>query len=303
MDERRMQFFFSVAEHGNLSGAAQSLRVSQPTLSRHIVAMEEQFNARLFTRGARGMMLTQAGRQLQKGLQNLERHLRQVKADVASVSLEPSGEVSFGIPPSPRALIGMPVIKAFADAYPRIVVRVVEETSAQLRDLVSNGSLDVAIINTHEPSHGINSKPIGIDNLVLVGRKIDKFQMNNHVNVNELSNLPLILTSRPNSLRLIVENALNLRGIEPNVRFEADMLPTITDMVAAGLGYAVLPTCGVRQLVEAELLSAAPIKGLSVTWLVARPKQRSVAVAAERFYEMVCQFGSKQVSDGLWEPC
>jgi len=138
MDLRKIQYFFAVIEHGNLSSAAQSLRVSQPTLSRQIQAIEDQFQAPLFIRGGRGMMLTEAGKQLHEGLQSIERQLRLLKTDVAAVSLEPAGEVAFGIPPSPRGLIAVPLVKAFNATYPRIVLRLIEETSGQLRDLVAN---------------------------------------------------------------------------------------------------------------------------------------------------------------------
>jgi len=76
MDLRKIQYFFAVVEHGNLSSAARSLRVSQPTLSRQVQAIEEQFQAPLFLRGGRGMMLTEAGKQLHEGLQSIERQLR-----------------------------------------------------------------------------------------------------------------------------------------------------------------------------------------------------------------------------------
>jgi LysR family transcriptional regulator, nitrogen assimilation regulatory protein len=149
MDIRKIQYFFAVIEHGNLSSAAQSLRVSQPTLSRQIQSIEEQFQTPLFVRGGRGMMPTEAGKQLHEGLQSIERQLRALKTDVAAVSLEPTGEVAFGIPPSPRGLIAVPLVKNFNAAYPRIAVRIIEETSAQLRDLVANGLIDVAITNSH----------------------------------------------------------------------------------------------------------------------------------------------------------
>jgi LysR family transcriptional regulator, nitrogen assimilation regulatory protein len=83
MDLRKIQYFFAVVEHGNLSSAARSLRVSQPTLSRQVQAIEEQFQAPLFLRGGRGMMLTDAGKQLHEGLQSIERRLRSLKDDVA----------------------------------------------------------------------------------------------------------------------------------------------------------------------------------------------------------------------------
>jgi LysR family nitrogen assimilation transcriptional regulator len=301
MDLRKIQYFFAVIEHGNLSSAAQSLRVSQPTLSRQIQAIEDQFQTPLFIRGGRGMMLTEAGKQLHEGLQSIERQLRLLKTDVAAVSLEPAGEVAFGIPPSPRGLIAVPLVKAFHASYPRIVVRLIEETSGQLRDLVANGVLDVAITNTLEPSHGIVSQQLGRERMLLVGPPDAKLSMRKETPIKSLAGLPLILTMRPNSLRLSIESGLALHGLQPNVRFEANTLPLMTDLVIAGLGYTVLPACGARRLVKQGQVSASPIADLSITWLVARPKTRSLGVAAERFHDMLCDFGRKQVRDGVWE--
>jgi LysR family nitrogen assimilation transcriptional regulator len=301
MDLRKIQYFFAVIEHGNLSSAAQSLRVSQPTLTRQIRAIEEQFQTPLFIRGGRGMMPTEAGKQLHEGLQSIERQLRLLKTDVAAVSVEPSGEVAFGIPPSPRGLIAVPLVKAFNAAYPRIVVRLVEETSGQLRDLVANGVLDIAITNTLEPSHGIASQRLGRERMLLVGPAGAGLSMRRETPIKTLAALPLILTMRPNSLRLIIETGLGLHGLQPNVRFEANTLPLMTDLVTAGLGYTVLPACGVRHLVKQGQVSASPVAELFITWLAARPKTRSLSVAAERFHDMLCELGRKQVHNGVWE--
>ena len=275
--------------------------MSQPTLSRQIQAIEEQFQTPLFVRGGRGMMLTEAGKQLHEGLQSIERQLRLLKSDVAAVTLEPSGEVAFGIPPSPRGLIAVPLVKKFNAAYPRILVRIAEETSGQLRDLVANGMLDVAITNTFEPTQGIASQHLGRERMLLVGPASAKLSMRKETPIKSLAGLPLILTMRPNSLRLTIETGLGLHGLQPNIRFEANTLPLMTDLVVAGLGYTVLPACGVRALLKQGDISASPISDLSITWMVARPKTRSLGVAAERFYDMVCDLGRKQIRDGVWE--
>ena len=300
MDLRKIQFFFSVIEHGNLSSAAQALRVSQPTLTRQIQAIEQEFQTALFVRGGRGMLLTDAGRQLHEGLQSIERQLRLLKTDVAAVSVEPTGEVAFGIPPSPRGLVAVPLVKQFNAAYPRIAVRLVEETSGQLRDLVANGMLDIAVTNTGEPTHGILSQVLGREQLVLVGPAQAKLAMRKETPIKALAELPLILTMRPNSLRLMVENGLGLHGLQANVRVEANTLPLMTDLVAAGLGYTVLPMCGVRELVKDERVSASPISDLFITWLVARPKTRTLGVAAQRFHDMLGEFSRKLVEKRIW---
>jgi LysR family transcriptional regulator, nitrogen assimilation regulatory protein len=301
VDQRKIRYFFSVIEHGNLSSAAQSLRVSQPTLSRQIQAIEEEFQIPLFVRGGRGMMLTEAGKQLHEGLQSIERQLRLLKTDVTAVSVEPSGEVAFGIPPSPRGLIAVPLIERYNKAYPRIAIRLVEETSAQLRDLVANGILDLAVINTTEPAHGTVSQILGRERLVLVGPVSAKLSMRKETPIKALGDLPLILTMRPNSLRLMVEDRLGVHGLTANVRCEANTLPLMTDLVIAGLGYTVLPMCGIRDLLKQDRISASPIADLFVTWLVARPKSRPLGVAAERFHDILCEFGRKLITKGIWQ--
>jgi LysR family transcriptional regulator, nitrogen assimilation regulatory protein len=301
VDLRKIQYFFAVIEHGNLSSAAQSLRLSQPTLSRQIQSIEDQFQTPLFVRGGRGMILTEAGKQLHEGLQSIERQLRTLKTDVAAVSLEPSGEVAFGIPPSPRGLIAVPLVKSFNASYPRIVVRIIEETSAQLRDLVANGLIDIAVTNTLEPGHGVAAQQLGRERMLLVGPVAAKLSMRRETPIEKLADLPLILTTRPNSLRLTIERGLGARGLQPNVRFEANTLPLMTDLVMAGLGYMVLPACGISALLAQGKVTASPISGLFITWLVARPKGRPLGVAAERFYDMLCELGRKQVRDGIWE--
>jgi LysR family nitrogen assimilation transcriptional regulator len=301
MDQRKIKYFFSVIEHGNLSSAAQSLRVSQPTLSRQIQAIEQEFQIPLFVRGGRGMLLTEAGKQLHEGLQSIERQLRLLKTDVTAVSVEPAGEVVFGIPPSPRSLIAVPLVKQYNKTYPRIAIRLVEETSGQLRDLVANGVLDLALTNTTEPAHGIVSQILGRERLVLVGPVGARLSIQKDTPIKMLGDLPLILTMRPNSLRLMVEDRLGVHGLTANVRFEANTLPLMTDLVTAGLGYTVLPMCGVRDLLKLKRVSASPISDLFVTWLAARPKSRPLGVAAERFHDALYEFSRKLIAKGVWQ--
>ena len=301
MDLRKIEYFFSVIEHGNLSSAAQSLRVSQPTLSRQIQAIEQEFQAALFVRGGRGMLLTETGKQLHEGLQSVERQLRLLKTDIAAVSVEPTGEVAFGIPPSPRGLMAVPLVQRYHAAYPRISVRLVEETSGQLRDLVANGTLDLAVTNTVEPTHGIVSQILGRERLVLVGPADAKLSMRKETPVKALGELPLILTMRPNSLRLMVESQLGALGLPADVRLEANTLPLMTDLVTAGLGYTVLPFCGIRDLLKQGRVSASPVAELFITWLVARPKMRTMSVAAERFHDILCEFSQRLIARGFWQ--
>jgi DNA-binding transcriptional LysR family regulator len=71
-DIRNIEYFLAVIEQGSISSAAEALGVSQPTLSRQIHALEQQFNTPLFIRHGRGVLPTEAGKRLQEGLRGLE---------------------------------------------------------------------------------------------------------------------------------------------------------------------------------------------------------------------------------------
>ena len=124
---------------------------------------------------------------------------------------------------------------------------------------MANGILDLAVTNTTEPTHGTVSRILGRERLV--GPPNTKLSMRKDTNIGTLGDLPLILTMRPNSLRLIVEDRLGVHGPTANVRFEANTLPLMTDLVTAGLGYSVLPLCGIRDPLKQ---GASPIVDLFV---------------------------------------
>jgi LysR family nitrogen assimilation transcriptional regulator len=301
MDLEKIQYFFAVMEHLNLSSAARALRISQPTLSRKILALEEQFNVALFVRSGRGVLPTDAGKRLHEGLQGLDRQLRTLKDEVSSTPLNPTGEVAFGIPPSPRAVLAVPLITRFMQAYPSVTVRIIESTSGELRDLVANGTVDIAVTNLNEPMEGVLAVPLGREPMLLVGPPRAGLSLDKELSLKQLAGLPLILTTRPNSLRLSLEAGLSAQGIRPDVRLEVNALPLATDLVIAGLGYTVLPACGVRGLLDSGMVSACPLAGLSITWLSARLKTRKLSAAAEKFQQMLQQISAEKVADGTWQ--
>jgi LysR family transcriptional regulator, nitrogen assimilation regulatory protein len=299
-DIRKIEYFLAVIEQGNISSAAEALRVSQPTLSRQIHALERQFNTPLFIRHGRGVSPTEAGKRLQEGLRGLEHHLRTLRDDVAAAARDPSGEVALGIPPSPRMLLAGPIVSTFCKAYPQVAVRIIEQTSSDIRDLVARGEVDLAVINSDEPMQGLACDRLATEPMLLIGPRHAKLSLDAATPIKRLAELPLILTTRPNSLRRIVELELNRRGLRPRIRVEANTLPLMTDLVALGLGFTVLPSCGVLSLVKAGRFSASPLTGLRLTWTIARPANRNPSVAARLLLDIVFRTVRNMVETDAW---
>jgi LysR family nitrogen assimilation transcriptional regulator len=300
VDIRKIEYFLTVVDHLNISNAAEELRISQPTLSRQIHALEQQFKTPLFIRHGRGVSPTEAGKRLEEGMRGLMHQLHSLRDDVMAAAREPSGQVVLGIPPSPRALLAVSIISAFCDAYPHVAIRIREQTSGNLRDLVVRGEVDLAIINPEEPVHGLTSIPLASEPMLLIGPASAELSLNVATPIEQLADLPLILTTKPNSLRRMVELELSHKGIRPRLRVEANTLPLITDLVTQGLGFTVLPSCGVYPLIKSGHLSASPLVGLCITWMIARPIDRSLSVAARLLQDIIYRVVHRIVETGGW---
>jgi len=98
----------------------------------------------------------------------------------------------------------------------------------------------------------------------------------------------------------MVDIELNRAGLRPKVCAEADMLPLLSDLVMAGHGYTVLPSCGVFSLVKSGQLSASPMTGFRITWTIARPMNRNLTLAARKLSDAVLQVARKLIASGEW---
>jgi LysR family nitrogen assimilation transcriptional regulator len=300
MDTTKFAYFNAIVEHGSISHAAEALRISQPTLTRQVQMLEEQFGAALLVRHGRGVALTEAGRRLNEGLRGLERQIRSLRDYVGAAAKEPSGEVAIGIPPSPRSLLATDIVRKFALRYPKVRIRVMEETSGRIRDHVASGVLDLAITTSVEPDRGLRTEPLVAEPLLLIGPREAKLQLRKRMKISDAAQLPLILTTSPNSIRRIVEDAFAAYGLRPVIGIEANTLPFMTDLVEVGLGYTMLPLSGVNPIGRHQNLSATQIDGVLVTWVLAYPENRPMSPNSRLFAKLILEEVALKIGDGSW---
>jgi LysR family nitrogen assimilation transcriptional regulator len=196
--------------------------------------------------------------------------------------------------------MALPIVNAFCTEYPQIAIRIREETSGDLRDLAARGEVDLVITNSHEPVQGLATDQLVTEPMLLVGPHGSVLSLDNITPIKRLAEFPLILTTKPNSLRRMVELKLGNQGLKPRLRVEANTLPLMTDLVAQGLGYTVLPASGVLSLIRTGQLSASPIAGLDITWTIARPSNRSLSLPARLMVDVIFRVVHDLVETGAW---
>lgn len=285
MDVRQLEYFVRIANSGGFNRASAQLRVAQSALSRQVRQLEEELGVALFVRNGRGVQLTPAGELMLERAEFLLRQFRQTREEVAAQADQPRGELALGMPPSLRTMIAGPLLAEFRLLYPAVFISAWESTSMVVRDLVLAGKVDLAVFGTVDSEPILETQPLFRDDMFVVGSPSS--ELGATIDLPRLSELPLILTSGPNSLRLLVENAAARRNLRLKVAMEANSVPLMIDLVRSGVGHAVLPYSALRQLVEEGQIAAARVRNLSYAWIIANSRERPLSAAARRMREML----------------
>src|SRR5579862_6654591 len=100
MELRTLRYFVRIAEEGSISAASRQLRVAQPALTRHIRNLEKELGVSLFERTTRGLLLSDAARQLLADGRQILAHLEHAKSRAQSFAPVIEGSITVGITPS-----------------------------------------------------------------------------------------------------------------------------------------------------------------------------------------------------------
>jgi LysR family nitrogen assimilation transcriptional regulator len=247
-----LHYFVRIAETRSVSRAAISLKLTQPALSRYIRNLEDEVGTRLFVRNGRGVSLTENGHRFYIHAKEALDRLELAELDVAEKFGPPLTHVTLGIVSSMTDLLVVDIAESMRRELPRVSMRVVEGFTADLVDWLNEGRVDVAVC-FHEFHHAsIEAMPLCEQSLYLLGGSAAEF-MQPQIRFDSLAGVPLVLPAKQNLLRTQLEGIAEARGLRLNVVVEADAFATISDLVAAGLCYAIIPGGAYRSLKRSDL--------------------------------------------------
>jgi len=225
MDIRQLKYFVAIVECGSLSKAAEKLSVAQPSLSQQVAGLEAELKAKLLLRSHQGVQPTEAGRTLYLRARDVIRQMAQIPLAVRVNGME-SGQVAIGLPTSVAVVFALPMFEYVRRHYPGIRLQIVEGMSGYLAELMANGRLDMAILFRETETRGVSVRPLFDENLFVFGR-IDGIGPAQDVPMRHLANVPMVLPSAANGLRVLIERAFAREGIDPDIVADIDSLPTM----------------------------------------------------------------------------
>ena len=275
MDLKQLEYFVSVVDAGGFSRAARLLGIAQPAISRQVRNLEVELRQSLLVRNGRGASPTEAGKRLLAHARGILQQVERARAEVDEIKGAPVGRMVVGLPPTLARLVTAPVVREFRRRFPRASLSIVEGLSSYIHEWLQVGRVDIGLLYNPAPSPAIDSRPLFEEALYLVTRR-QRGTPPRALPLRELPRYPLIIPSRPNAIRMLVETRLAALGSKPQVAMEIDAVAAILELVAEGHGHAVLSPRALEGADVARRLVSRPIvrPRLASTLAIATSAQR-----------------------------
>ena len=288
LEVRHLVAFDAVASTGTFGRAAEKLGYTQSAISQQIAALERLVDGKLFDRpgGPKPVELTPLGEQVLASARELLARVDAVGEEIDRFRTGEIGRITVGTYQSVSAKVLPRVVGRMRTEYPEVEIRVFEsDLDDELDVALARGELDLSFV-VGDWEGQFESQRLFDDPFVLVSRP-GEFKPG-AVRLMELNGVPMV-GQHANSCQLMNEMGLRAAGLEPNYVFRTNDNGTVSAMVKAGLGVAVMPLLCVEPgdpgLELHPLRPALPDRRISIAWR----KGRTLSPVARRFVEIAVE--------------
>jgi DNA-binding transcriptional LysR family regulator len=241
---QQVAYFVALVEVGSFTGAADSLRVSQPTLSRQVRALEDELGSPLVQRTRHALVLTPAGEAVLPLARRMLADMESARTTVAELVGLQRGRVRVGATPSLCIGVIADVLRTFHERHAAIALELAESGSQLLVRSLLRNEIDVALVVV--PPEGLDAglelTPILRERLSVASPASGRAPSSRGpMTVRELSRRSLVVPRRGYDLREVTLAAYAEAGVTPRFAVEGGEMDAVLRLVEAGTGVAVVP--------------------------------------------------------------
>ncbi len=272
MHFQQLAYFVAVAETRHFTRAAETVHVSQPSLSQQIKALEGELGAELFSRARGNITLTDAGEALLPLARRILADADTARHEVQELVRLRRGRIRLGATPSVCTGLLPDVLRAFHDLHPGVRLLIEEGGSHDLVRQLARGALDLALLVLPLPAASPVLTTVELlqeDLVVLSSTARPAPGAERTVRIADLQDEPMVMFRHGYDLRELTVAACRAEGFEPQFTVEGGEMDAVLGFVRAGLGIAVMP----------RMVAARAGQDLRVTPLAPPGLRRTIALA------------------------
>ena len=146
MEIRVLKYFLTIAREENITRAAEQLHITQPTLSRQIMQLEEELGVRLFQRNRVNVVLTEEGRLLRRRAQEILELADKAEQEIIQNRETVAGEIGIGCGETRNMECLSRLMATFRNKYPDVVFNIYTANADDVKERLENGTLDFGLL-------------------------------------------------------------------------------------------------------------------------------------------------------------
>lgn len=243
MELRHLKYFLAVAEELNFTRASEKLFISQPPLSRQIIELEDELQAKLFIRNNKKVELTEAGKYFEKEVTALFQNLERVAVKTKKIGENVSGEFRIAYISSIYSAVISELIKHLKVQFPYVNFKLFEVSTTKQINALEQGKIEMGIIRSPIKSPKIKSHLWFQDGFSLVYNK-NNIQLKSEKEILNLKDETFIFFNKdyaPHYHEVLLELCA-FYGFTPKIIHEANNINSIVQLVKNGLGISIVPS-------------------------------------------------------------
>lgn len=268
LDLRKMEVFYWVAELKSFSQAADHLSRTQPTVSAHILELEEKLGSKILNRVGGQVVPTAVGQILFERAKALLALKRETLAALSQLQGKVQGELLIGGSNIPGEYILPKKLGAFVQKYPEVkpILRIGD--SAGIVESVLGGEVEIGFVGFKGGDGKLSFQKIWKDEMVLAVPKDHPWARLKAIDLKDLRKVGFISREGGSGTLRSFRKLLARKGQEPekllNVTMELGSTEAIKEALIAGLGVSILSRTSIRREIEDGILKEVPIRGLKL---------------------------------------
>lgn len=286
----QLRIFLAVAEREHVTRAAESLNLTQSTVSGAIAALEGRHNVKLFHRIGRRIELTEEGRIFAGEARAILATVRSAEAILADLGGAPRGNLSIFASQTIASYWLPQRLVSFRELHPQVDLRLVAGNTAQCLHAVNVGAADLGFIEGVIDDPGVSVELVARDRLVIVVGHDHPWAGRVPQSVLDLCELQWVLRENGSGTRSTFEEAMRMHGVLPRDLRVAIELPSnegICNAVATGKFATAVSESVAQEGINAGRLVTVPLELPSRAFNVIRQRQRHQSRAGKAFLEMI----------------
>lgn len=306
MDIRHLRYFIAISEEKSLSAASHRLGVAQPSLSQHVIKLEEELGVPLMVRSPRGILLTDEGQLLVRHAREICRSLDQCVTEMREAGGAVRGTVAFGLPPSVSMVMSVPLAETVRVELPEVRLQAIEAMSGYVKTWLEEERIDIAFLYSLDKKDNFHVTHI-LDEELCFFSAPDAWPLETPpgvpVPLSALAGLELILPAPAHGLTKTITRHTSALGIELNVVIEMDAMTQIKELVARGSGYTIFAPAAAYDFVARGELVKSPIVEPQISrpvYLVSS-STRAMSRACKAVEQLTLTVARDLVRRGIWE--